>query len=52
MLSFYDKPSIIENKILLNTNNLLLTSVVEHFDYEVVSAPVWKHLTSWYQYDY
>ena len=31
--------------------NFLKRTVVEHFDYEVVSAEVWKHLYSWYSAD-
>ena len=30
----------------------LKADLVDHFDYEAVSQPVWSHLYSWYSADY
>ncbi len=46
--TFYDKPGKIENIHLLDSDLKLLPSVVEHFDFEVVSFEVWAHFDSWY----
>ena len=29
----------------------LRSNLIEHFDYEVISPDVWKHLYSWYSAD-
>jgi DUSP domain len=50
--TFYDKPNKIENIHLLDSDLKLLPSVVEHFDFEVVSFDVWQHFDSWYQSDH
>ena len=39
--SFYDKPSYIENKYLLDSSCRLFNEIVEHFDYVVVPQEVW-----------
>jgi hypothetical protein len=51
IVSFYEKPQYIENMPLLDGNNRILKSLVEHFDYEVLPLEIWKHLNSWYQCD-
>ena len=30
----------------------LKANLIEHFDYEVVSADVWRHIYSWYSADW
>lgn len=30
---------------------MLKKDLVEHYDFEAVSAEIWKYLSSWYQYD-
>ena len=46
---------MIENQHLLDEAfphmNILKTTLVEHFDYEVVPKSVWQHLYSWYSAD-
>jgi hypothetical protein len=51
-ISFYEKPSLIENRYLLDSGMRLQNAIVEHFDYTVVSLEVWKHLEAWYQCDF
>ena len=46
----YEKPGVITNKQLTESNNLN-KNLVEHFDYEAVSFAVWQHLSSWYLCD-
>ena len=52
---FYERPGSIENENLLeseiNYRNELKSTIVEHFDYEVVPHSVWLHLYSWYSAD-
>jgi hypothetical protein len=35
----------------LLTSKILKDGLIEHFDYEVVSADVWSHFYSWYSAD-
>lgn len=44
---------MITNRQLLEANDcsVLKPDLIEHHDYEAVSADVWKHLSSWYHYD-
>ncbi len=46
---------MINNKHMLDDRyprlNMLKTTLVEHFDYEVVPQSVWQHLYSWYSAD-
>lgn len=51
-VTLYEKPSSIENANLLDQDCRLKITLVEHFDYVVVSADIWKHLDSWYQSDH
>jgi hypothetical protein len=50
-VTFYDKPSKINNRRLLDINDGLCRNLVEHFDYVVIDKSVWLHLSSWYQFD-
>jgi len=49
--TFYERPGPINNQPLLDSNNRLIGNLVKHFDFEVVTFEVWKHLSSWYHYD-
>ena len=52
---FYERPGSIANNHLLDSKfaqrSWLKRTLVEHFDYEVVSHKVWLHLYSWYSAD-
>jgi hypothetical protein len=32
-------------------NLKLKSDLVEHYDYEAVSAPIWRYLSSWHHFD-
>lgn len=50
---FYSKPGQIINLPLLKLPSLKLKhNLVEHFDYQVVSADSWKYLSNWYGFDH
>lgn len=49
---------LIENLHAIEERNETMTmlrlkaDLIEHYDYEAVSSDIWKHLASWYGYDY
>lgn len=53
---FYESPGMILNQRLIVQSEVLgvramKQTLVEYFDYEVVSKSVWQHLYSWYSAD-
>jgi len=53
---FYENPGKIINQRLIDYSEVLgikciKKTLVEYFDYEVVSRSVWQHLYSWYSAD-
>jgi DUSP domain len=51
-VTFYEKPNKITNAKLLDPNGRLLSTLVEHYDFVVVDQVIWKHLSSWYDFDH
>lgn len=51
-VTFYEKPGKICNLKLLDKNARLLSNLVEHYDFVVVDQEIWKHLSSWYEFDH
>lgn len=35
----------------MDEQSRLKKDIVEHYDYEAVTADIWRYLSSWYHYD-